>query len=184
MFFKKQFVAQGFETGLQLDAYHKAAAAQLPDGFVAAQFFYQVISYGGGVFHQMLIFDDIQNSDGSGAGQVVATESGAQHTVFGFDGRIDDDGADRETAGQALCHRNDVGLDTAFLVSEEVSGASHSALDLIHYQQRTVFVAGNPGRFQETVRRLPNAGDALDALYDDSCVLSGGQLHLKRFYVI
>src|SRR3546814_7084537 len=69
-------------------------------------------------------------------GARVAAEGGAvdagHHAGGGLLGG--EDGADRETATEALGERHDVGFDAGPLVSEQLAAAAHAALDLVEHR--------------------------------------------------
>ena len=72
----------------KLDAYHKALTTHVNDGRgfggQSFQLGKEVTADAGGVFNEVFFLDDIKHSQGCRAGQMVATEGGAELTEDGF----------------------------------------------------------------------------------------------------
>ena len=85
-------------------------------------------------------------------------------------------GSHRETIGDTLGHRDDVGLDTQPLMGKELAASSVTALDLVADQHGTVALAGISQALSELWRGHLDAAHTLDALEDD-----GSDTTLRQF---
>ena len=100
----------------------------------------ELAAEGLGLGEQLLLLEDIEHGEGGGAGQRVAGE-GAAEAAGG--GAIHHVGAaqharERQAAGHALGHRDQVGDHAAVLDGEQLCGAPEAALDLVGDQQDAV----------------------------------------------
>src|SRR5204863_9331983 len=79
--------------------------------------------------------------------------------------------AERQSAAERLCEREDVGNDTALLEREERSGASEAALDLVEDQDRAEAIGETPRRGKIVVGQRNDAALAHHRLENDRVCL-------------
>ena len=115
-----------------------------------------------------LALDHIERGERGGAGHRPSAERAPQvaRGDGGGDRRRRDDGADRQTGGEALGEGQHVGDHAHRFRGAEGAAAPHAALDLVEEERRAVGVAGPAGGEQEVAAQVPRAGEALHRLQD------------------
>ena len=166
---------------------HEAAAADLADTRMAAlqveQTAAQLFAQGDPSGDQVLLFKDVQDCQGCGAGQGVAAVGTAQATGQGcvHDGGATDHPGERQAAGQALGYRHQVGLDAGLLEGEEAAGTAEAGLDLVSDEDDTVLVAQRAQPLEEFHRCRTEAAVALYRFDQDGGHLVRGDLGGEHF---
>ena len=110
-------------------------------------------------------------------GGVISGVDGVCHRLF-QEGR-----ADREPACKRFCERHDVGLNAVVLVTEERTGSTEPALDLVEDQQGLHLVAQVSEPPEEIRFRQMDAALRLEGLYENGDGLGVHQL-FDRFDVV
>src|SRR5690606_27287573 len=111
----------------------------------------------------------VERRERGGAGQRRAAEGGAVHAgLEQIRGALaDPDGADGETAAEALGHADGVGADARVLERVEFAGATDAALHLVEQEQQLVFVAELAQAEEELRGGRRDAAFALNRLDED-----------------
>ena len=178
------------EAGLgagEVDREHEALAADVGDERAfhgdGLEGVHDVLAHGGGVFDELVVFDDVQGGEGGGHRHVVlAVGVGVDNAAFhGVEDRLHDgfarnDGADGDvTTRQRLGDAEDVGLDAVkVLEGEPFAGATEAALDFVEDEDGAV-------GFAEALRGAKEffgdhfAGFALDRFDDEACNVLVGE---------
>ncbi len=161
----------------ELDADHQSDAAHVADGGMARHDLVQGVdhigAHGGGVF-KVLVLDQIDGSEGSGAGERVAAEGvavGAARPVH--DGIAGDAGAHGHAGSNSLGGGEDIGFHVKMLDRPPLAGAAHPALDLVGDEQDIVLIAKFAQGGEEAGGRDDIAALALDGLDQDAGDLVG-----------
>ena len=130
MSFEQEPVSQVFIAVLDLKADHQPASPVLLERMyripARAECVPEIFAYLGRILYQMLAFNDFQDCNGCGSCQVVASESGAEHSVFRLECRGYQYTSDREAVRHPLCSGDNVCPDAGMLVRKELSCTSVS----------------------------------------------------------
>src|SRR6266699_2376003 len=119
----------------------------------------------GSMLHQVLIANRLERCQGCGAGDGIASKSGA---VIPSDkhvrARSGEHGTDGYAACQAFRHGDDVWHDAVVFPTEELAGASHACLYLVADHYQVLLVAPLPHPLDELLGAWINAAFALHRL--------------------
>ena len=136
------------------------------------------------ILNQTLLLEHVENGQGGGTCQMVASESGTQLSIDGLElGRYEHT-AHWEAVGYSLCHGDDVGAYVEPLVGEELSAAAVTALYLVAYQHRVVLLAKALQTLRKLLRGHLNAANTLDALQYHGADIALLQFSLPRRKVV
>ena len=156
---------------VEIDTDHQSTATNIYDMLLRLlqllQLGNQVFANLMGILHKIFLFEDVEHGQCCCTGQMIASESGAQLSVDGLELRRDQHAAHRETVGDTLGYRDDVGTNAQPLVGEELTAAAVTTLDLIANQDRTVFLAGSCQALGKLGRSQFDAAHTLNALQGD-----------------
>ena len=124
-----------------------------------------------GLLDHLLLADDFQSANGNRTTQRIAAVGGAVRT--GLDGEHDilaaqNAGHRVHAARDSLAQQDQVGLDSAPFMAEELSRAGDARLDLVADQQGVVLVAQRSGFAQVVIVWDDNARLALNRLDKES----------------
>jgi hypothetical protein len=122
-------------------------------------------------FDHLLLLHDFERANGNGAAKwvstvrrTVGTRLDREHDVLASQHT-----GDRvHTAGNGLSEQDQVGLDSAPLVAEQLAGACNAGLDLVADQQHIILVAECPGFLQVFRIWDDDAGLSLDGFDEES----------------
>ena len=172
----------------KLDAYHEALATHVNDGRgfggQSFQLSKEVTADAGGVFNEVFFLDDIKHSQGCRAGQMVATEGGAELTEDGFKLGGDEHRAHRKTVADAFGAGDDVGTDTCVLMGEEFAATPIATLYLVADEHCSVLAAGFAKPLHELGCGKTDATHALNTFNNDCRHIALGKFALEGFEVI
>ena len=130
---------------LYLKPYHKSFPPVLLQGVVQfparMECGREIIPDTRSVLYQVLVLYHIQDGQGCRACQVVPSESGPEHAVFGFYIRTYHHAPYRESVSHAFGHGHDVGCYPGVLVREEFPCPSVAGLYFIQDEESSVFPA-------------------------------------------
>ena len=133
--------------GLQFDTNHEAEAADFLDGFVlalkGAELGEEVVAGCFDVVEEVGLLDLVEDSDGDGYGEGIASEGGAVGAegegaggLFGAEHR-----ADGDASGERLGQGRHIRLDAVLLVGTPLAGAADAGLDLVEHEESAGGVA-------------------------------------------
>ena len=94
------------------------------------------------ILYQVLLLENIENSESRSTCQVVATEGSSQLTIYRCKLRRNQYATHRETIADTFGYGDEVWLNAQPLVSEELTASAITALDFIANQESAVFLAG------------------------------------------
>jgi len=144
----------------------------------------EVFPHQGGIFHQVLLLQDVHDGVAHGRGQEIPPEGGSvvarlQHRAVGLGQHRADGEASPQTFGQG----HHVRLDPIVLVSEEFAGPTQARLHLVHDEQEALLIAQPPQALQILLGGRIDAGFSLDRFHQDGAGLVVDGL-LGRFQVV
>ena len=144
----------------------------------------KIVSHFTGVVYQVLLLEDIEHGQCSGARQVVAAEGGTQLSVDRGKLWCDEDGRHGEAVGDALGHADQVGAYAQPLMGEKLAAAPISALYLVADEDGAILLAGLLQTLGKLGRGHVDTAHALDALQDAGAYVALGQFALPSLQVI
>ena len=173
---------------VELDTNHQSASANINDMlFRLLQFLKlveKIITHLTSVLHEILLLHNVDNSQGSSASQMIATEGGAQLSVFGFEVGRDEYGAHRESVAYTLGACDDVGTDVEPLMGKELTATAISALYLVAYQYGSVFLAESLQSLCKLGSGKSDAANTLNTFDDTSTYIALCQFLLPCLDVV
>ena len=186
MFFVNEGLTNILVRDVQFDAYHQTASAYLFDMWTVNGFelLHQVFTNRMGVLNQVLLFKDVQNSQCSSTGQMVATKGGTQLAVDGLELWTNQDTAHGETVGYALGDGDNVRFDAQPLMGKELTTTSVATLYLVTDKGSAIAFAGVGQVLGEFRRSHLNASYSLDALQYHGGNTAAGQFKNPRFDIV
>ena len=171
---------------VEFNTNHEAASANVLDMWAVnlLDLLHQVVANLAGVFYQILLFEHVEYGQCSSTCQMVAAKRSAQLSVDGLEVGTDEYGTHGESVGDALSHRDDVGLDAQPLVGKELSASSVTALYLVANQRSTKTLAGISQLLGEIGGSHLDSTYTLDAFQDDRCHTTTRQFANPRLNVV
>ena len=131
------------------------------------------------ILYQVLLLEDIENSESCCACQVVATEGSSQLTIYRCKLRRNQHATHRETIADTLGYGDEVWLDAQPLVSKELTASAITALDFIADEESAIFLAGSLQALSKLGSNHVAATYALDSLDDTSTYIAQiGRAHV------
>ena len=143
-----------------------------------AQLINEVGSYLIGIFHKMLLLENIKHSERSSTSQMITTKRCSELSNDWWEVGRDKHGSHRQTIGDTLGNGDEVRLDAKPLMGKELSTSAIATLDLIADQHCTIFFASLCQALGELGRSHDTAADTLDTLKDNSADISFSEFFL------